>query len=52
MASEKIERGGQPVVEGGQIGVYRSGALPPDPTKNPFEKGFLDFLKLSKNIVT
>jgi hypothetical protein len=24
--------------------------LPLHPTRNPFEKGFLDFLKLSKNI--
>jgi hypothetical protein len=34
-----------------KIAVYRPGALPLDPTRNPFEKGFLDFLKLSKNII-
>ena len=33
------------------MGVYRPGALPLDPTRNPFEKGFLDFLKLSKNYI-
>jgi hypothetical protein len=25
--------------------------LPLDPTRNPFEKGFLDFLKLSKRVI-
>ena len=34
-----------------QIAVYRPGALPLDPTRNPFEKGFLDFLKLSRRYI-
>jgi hypothetical protein len=34
-----------------QIGIYRAGVSPLHPTRNPFEKGFLDFLKLLKTYI-